>query len=422
MAVHASTPVSFLNTSSPTFTCVIRISKWEALHKKKNVRFSASDNFPFFTTGRNTYHQRRVIPTIMSALKSPRIVDDVRLNNNGEVKLKDVTNEAKSRQKIAKNDVVKAPPSTIRTVNIFTILVQLVHRFFTVGLVASGASVTSLIMFYINHLILLNLFFTIAIYKNVLFIYRKIYLKFLTLTYYPNKSPQVIRDDVNQLVKIPKSVSCILDLKDDDDENGGKDGLYNQISELAAWSVSAGISRLIIYEYTGSINQSSESLLDLSKVITRNLISYFGSEAIPAFSLKVPHKNLILYSDESVSLSSTEEPREATVDLEIDLLSRVDGKPTIVELTKTMSELAVNKELSVNDITIDLIDEELVELVGPEPDLLISFAPSLNLEDYPPWHIRLTEVYWEPENKDVSYAVFIRALKQFSQCKVNAGK
>lgn len=359
----------------------------------------------------------------MSALKSPRIVEDVRLNNNGEVKLKDVTNEVKSRQKITKNDVVNnAPPSTIRTVNIFTIIVQLIHRFFTIGLVALGASMTSLIMYYFNHLILLNLFFTIAIYKNALFIYRKLYLKFLTLTYYPNKSPQVIRDDVNQLAKIPKSVSCILDLKDDDDENGGKDGLYNQISELAAWSVSAGISRLVIYEYTGSINQSSESLLDLSKVITRNLISYFGSEAIPTFSLKVPHKNLILYSDESISLSSTEAPRETTVDLEVDLLSRVDGKPTIVELTKTMSELAVNKELSVNDITIDLIDEELVELVGPEPDLLISFAPSLNLEDYPPWHIRLTEIYWEPENKDVSYAVFIRALKQFAQCKVNAGK
>lgn len=359
---------------------------------------------------------------LMSALKSPKIVEDVRLNNNGEVKLKDVTNEVRSRQQVTKKDVVNAPPSSVRTVNIFTILVQLVHRFFTVGLVALGASITSLIMYYINHLILLNLFFTITIYKNLLFIYRKIYLKFLTLTYYPNKSPQVIRDDVNQLTKIPKSVACILDLKDDDDENGGKDGLYNQVSELSAWSVSAGISKLVVYEYTGSINQSSDSLIDLSKIITRNLISYFGSEAIPTFSLKVPHKNLILYSDESVSLSSTEAPRETVVDLEIDLLSRVDGKPTIVELTKTMSELAVNKELAVNDITIDLIDEELVELVGPEPDLLISFAPSLNLEDYPPWHIRLTEIYWEPENKDVSYAVFIRALKQFAQCKVNAGK
>ena len=57
------------------------------------------------------------------------------------------------------------------------------------------------------------------------------------------------------------------------------------------------------------------------------------------------------------------------------MISRIDGKPTLVELTKTMSELAVNRELLIRDITIDLIDEELHELVGPEPDLLISFCP-----------------------------------------------
>ncbi|KAK6869137.1 Dehydrodolichyl diphosphate synthase complex subunit NUS1, partial [Candida tropicalis] len=222
--------------------------------------------------------------------------------------------------------------------------------------------------------------------------------------------------DVNRLTKIPKILSCILDLKDDDDENGGKDGLIASIGELSAWCLSAGIGKLIIYEFTGCLGQTNDCIADVKKEITKTLTLYFGTDSIPKFSIRVPHKNMIIYSDNYKS------EQDQNVDLEIDLISRVDGKPTVVELTKTMSELAANKELSIKDITIELIDEELRELVGPEPDLLISFAPSLNLEDYPPWQIRLSEIYWEPDNKDVNYAVFLRGLQQFSNCKIKIGK
>ncbi|ODV77073.1 Undecaprenyl diphosphate synthase [Suhomyces tanzawaensis NRRL Y-17324] len=274
-------------------------------------------------------------------------------------------------------------------------------------------SITSAVLFVINHTILLQIFFLLSIYKSIQYLYRKVALKYLTLAYYPNKSPHVIRDDVNKLTKIPKNISCILNLKHEDDENGGIDGLINQISEIAAWSLSAGVPQLSIYEYTGLVNRNHAAYLPLlTKDLSKNLANYFGTASIPTYSIRIPHKNIITYSA----------PGTTKVDLEITLLSRVDGKPTIVELTKTMSDLAINNELSVNDISIDLIDEELVELVGPEPDLVVCFAPYLDLQDYPPWHIRLSEIYWEQDNKDVNYAVFIRALKLYAHCKINVGK
>lgn len=272
------------------------------------------------------------------------------------------------------------------------------------------------LMFFIRHTILMALFFCISIYRNVEYVYRRIFLRFLSLAYYPNKTPQLIRDDVNKLSKIPKRLSCILDLKDEKEENGGIDGLISSISEITAWTILAGIPVLSIYEFHGVIN---DHLPELCRYIQKNLAVYFGTESLPVFSLKVPHSGTVIYSSSFGSLNSTP---PGHIDLEISLLSRVDGKPTIVELTKTMCELASNKELSVEDITINLVDEELVELVGPEPDLLISFGPVLDLEDYPPWHIRLTEFYWEPDNRDTNYAVFIRALRKYSTCKVNLGK
>ncbi|QEL63168.1 hypothetical protein CJJ09_005364 [Candidozyma auris] len=199
-------------------------------------------------------------------------------------------------------------------------------------------------------MILLTVFFLMSIIRNFEYMYHKLYLRLLSITYYPNKSPVVIRNDVNNLAKIP-SISAVL-----------------------------------------------------SGVLWR---------AHPAFTLKVPHSNKTV-------LCGTEVEGQPT--LLISLLSRVDGKPTIVELTKTMCDLTANNDLSVKDITVQLIDEELNELVGPEPDLLICFDPVLNLHDYPPWHLRLSEFYWEPDNDSVNYPVFIRALRQFSNCKMNVGK
>lgn len=317
-------------------------------------------------------------------------------------------------RKVVKPETVvlkeQSPPNSSRGQGVFSILGALINNF--VNFVnQDGSSVNtslSMVINSINHWILLMVFFIISIYKNYLYMYRRIRMRILNLAYYPNNSPQIIRDDVNKLAKIPKRVSCLLNLKDEDEENGGIDGLINDISELVAWSISAGIVELNIYEINGIMNNYHQ---ELNYYINKNLKHYFGTEYIPNTSIKIPHFNKILINDP-----------EKSIDLSVNLLSKIDGKPTIVELTKTMCELAINKELKVKDITIDLINEELIELVGIEPDLLIVFNPSLDLQDYPPWHIRLTELYWEPDNRNVSYAVFIRALQNYARSKVNMGR
>lgn len=269
--------------------------------------------------------------------------------------------------------------------------------------------IVALAGFYLRHTILLAVFFFMSFSRNIQFVYHKACLRFFSMAYYPNKTPQVIRDDVTKLSKIPKHVSCIVNLRTEDSENGGVDGLVGDISELAAWCLSAGIPTLTVYEYNGAIRGS---LPELEHYISRNLRAYFGSP-VPTFSIRVPHSNVTRLAGDDPS---------AEPNLEISLLSHVDGKPTIVELTKTMSELTASGELSPKDITVKLIDEELRELVGPEPDLLICFGPVLDLQDYPPWHIRLSEIYCDSDNTSVNYAVFIRALRRFANCKVNLGK
>jgi dehydrodolichyl diphosphate syntase complex subunit NUS1 len=41
---------------------------------------------------------------------------------------------------------------------------------------------------------------------------------------------------------------------------------------------------------------------------------------------------------------------------------------------------------------MDLIDAQLSDHVSGEPDLLILFSPTVKLQGYPPWQLRLTEI------------------------------
>ena len=69
-----------------------------------------------------------------------------------------------------------------------------------------------------------------------------------------HRSPEWIINDVRNTEQLPKHLSVVLDYSEDDDDQGnaGLEGLLNDVCEIAAWSASAGIPLVSIYERTGS--------------------------------------------------------------------------------------------------------------------------------------------------------------------------
>lgn len=277
-------------------------------------------------------------------------------------------------------------------------------------------SIRGRIVFYAFHLTLLVVYFFYSIYRGFEYARNKIRIKLLNLAYNPAQTPQIIRVDVNKLSKIPKRISAVVNLKSEEEEGGGFYGLLNDCSEIVAWTVASGIPTLSLYESSGILKQSVE---ELRVAIHKKLDDYFGCDCVPVFTISIPHLNQTFWG---LDHDEDDEYKSLAPDIEVSLLSSNDGKPTIVELTKTMADLAYKKEMSPKDVTVQLIDNELTELIGAEPDLIILFTPVLDLQGYPPWHIRLSEFYWEPDNEDVTYAIFLRALQKYSTCKINVGK
>lgn len=84
--------------------------------------------------------------------------------------------------------------------------------------------------------------------------------------------------------------------------------------------------------------------------------------------------------------------------------------------------MSQRRKLSPHDISLDLVDAELTESVMGEPDLLVLFGPSVDLQGYPPWQARLTEIFHAQDNTAVGYQVFLRALYSYAKAQMRFGR
>ncbi|KAK4154635.1 putative undecaprenyl pyrophosphate protein [Chaetomidium leptoderma] len=189
--------------------------------------------------------------------------------------------------------------------------------------------------------------------------------------YHHHRTPELIRRDVKGLGRLPKHVSVILTLEDQRRSGAGLERLINEVTDVAAWCASAGIPQLSIYEKTASARRTP-----------------------PASNL--PWRPMGQTSRKHLSIV---------------LISAEDGRDSMVDLTKTLAEMSQRKKLNTADISMELVDAELSESVMSEPDLLILFSPHVELAGYPPWQIRLTEIFHVRDNQGVGYQVFYRALR-----------
>ena len=241
--------------------------------------------------------------------------------------------------------------------------------------------------------------------------------------YYHHRTPELIKKDVSRLSKVPKHLSVILQLPPDGGKKDRLETLVNDACEIAAWSASAGVPLLSIYERTGVLKHS---LPHLHRRISKTMTSYYGatSPTKPTISLRAPH--LPSYSPpispEPITNGTSETHDHPQPHLTILLIDESDGRQTLVDLTKTLAEMSQRGKLSPSDISAELIDAEISESVMGEPDLMILFGDRIVLDGYPPWQVRLTEMFHVQDNTGgVSYHVFLRALYKYGQAQFRLG-
>ncbi|KAI4175239.1 MAG: hypothetical protein LQ343_001775 [Gyalolechia ehrenbergii] len=69
--------------------------------------------------------------------------------------------------------------------------------------------------------------------------------------YYHHRAPELIRQDIRGLNRIPQHLSVILELRDEDQGLAGLEKLLDDVAEISAWCAGVGIPMLSVYEKTG---------------------------------------------------------------------------------------------------------------------------------------------------------------------------
>ncbi|KAI3542679.1 Di-trans,poly-cis-decaprenylcistransferase [Colletotrichum abscissum] len=234
-----------------------------------------------------------------------------------------------------------------------------------------------------------------------------------SIMFYHHRTPESIERDVVGLKKKPKHLSVILKREPSGRHGAELERLVAEAAEIAVWCVCAKIPVLTVYERTGLLKHY---LPHLQQSIIQKSRSYFGRHQ-PALTVAMPHADDVLESPAHGDFARND-PRH----LKVLFISAEDGRASMVDLTRTLTEMSQKGKLHPRDISTDLIDAELSEGIMPEPDLLISFGPYVDLDGYPPWPIRLTEIFCLPDNQGVGYQVFLRALLNFSSAQFRKGK
>lgn len=308
----------------------------------------------------------------------------------------------------------------------------------------------------LHFLVFFLVHFLFGIYIRLRQIFHATIDRLLAIRHYHHRTPEYIQKDVKSLDRIPQHLSVILKFRLE--EEGGLEALMDEVAELSAWSAAAGIPLLSVYEKSGILKSYMSSLQELVK---QKLASYFGpAPAAPnlgVFAANHPSMSLSLSPSPQIpaqtangSNGSTDGPQRRHLDLL--LLSATDGRDTLVDLTRTLAEMAQSQKISPKDITSNLINTEIsatTAVASPrhsnangvkpsakvvdagEPDLVIVFGPYVKLDGYPPWQIRLSEIFCVGDSGgDVSgsastrveYQGFLRGLWKYAGAEMRFGR
>ncbi len=102
------------------------------------------------------------------------------------------------------------------------------------------------------HILVFTIIHTLfSLYIRIRQTYHVLIDRIFAILYYHHRAPELIKQDVRGLSRLPRHLSVILELKGEESGAAGLEGLLDEVAEISAWCACAGIPMLSVYERTG---------------------------------------------------------------------------------------------------------------------------------------------------------------------------
>ena len=200
----------------------------------------------------------------------------------------------------------------------------------------------------------------------------------------------------------PAHIAIIMDgnrrwarQKNLDIREGHKKGAET-LEKIAKYCNKIGIKYLTVYAFsTENWKRSSEEVGALM-ILLQNYLNDFSKIANTENNkIKVLGDISVLSKGMQNSINKAMERTKENTGLTLNIAFNYGGRAEITYALKQIAEKIKNNELSIDDISEDLISNHLYTKGQPDPDLLIRTSGELRTSNFLPWQIAYTEFYFD---------------------------
>lgn len=210
------------------------------------------------------------------------------------------------------------------------------------------------------------------------------------------ESTNKITEKIRYFSKKPQHLVIIL---------GSESLPYKDLVKLITWCFIAEISSISFYDHKNEINpyQLYESVCKHNKLIIQRI--KWGK------SFDTYIKQMAIRDMNGYKWVPT---------LEVNVCNSIlDGRNSLVDVAKQLCQEGIHSV----DVDINTVDVRLkAQTETPDPDLAIVCGNVLSTFGYPPWDLRVTEIYQMGSQHGVTLQEFLRVLEKYANCEQRFGK
>ncbi|MBE6463339.1 MAG: isoprenyl transferase [Alphaproteobacteria bacterium] len=204
---------------------------------------------------------------------------------------------------------------------------------------------------------------------------------------------------------------------------GHKKGAENVVNITRAMKES-GVKYLTLYAFsTENWQRSEDEVKALMDLLREYLDKEFKEIMDNNVKLVFIGERYMLSDDIREKIEYLEKTSKDNSDLTLCIALSYGSRHEIVNATKNIAKAYANREISLDDITFDLISNNLYTRDIPDPDILIRTSGEQRISNYLLWQLAYTELFftntlWPDFNKDELMAI----IEQFNNRERRYGK
>lgn len=225
---------------------------------------------------------------------------------------------------------------------------------------------------------------------------------------------------MEKIENLPKHIAIIMDgnrrwakSHNMDAKAGHKEGAKT-LERIVQYANEIGIPYITVYAFSTENWKRSEEEVGSLMILLKNYLDEFSKRVdTQNIKIKVLGDINVLSGSLRKSIEKAIERTKNNTGTTFNIAFNYGGRAEIVRAVKQILE---NKAIKVEDITEDLISNNLYTAGQPDPDLLIRTSGEMRTSNFLPWQLVYSEFYFVNKNwPDFSEEDLLEAINEYQK-------